>query len=307
MAVRLSVVIVSYNTADLLDDCLSSVFTGQEGTDFEVIVVDNASTDGTRGLLATRYPAVRTILNDGNRRWAGGNNQGAAAAVGEYLLFLNSDTVLRPGALEGFVRFFDGRPDASIAGCRLLNPDGSLQRSCRSFPGILNLFSEASFLYLLFPRSALFGRFHMTNFEHDEIREVDMVTGAAIAVRRSDFTAIGPFDESFHFYGEETDYCYRAKLLGRRTFFFPWSEIVHLVGGSPLPRQRYFENLHAGVRRFLVKHHRGPRLAAMIALQWLGEAVRVPVYFAAGILTGDAGLLRKSLYYLKLLVFTERP
>lgn len=301
MAVRLSVVIVSFNTAELLRGCLASVFAGPAQTGFEVIVVDNASTDRTRKLLREDFPAVRTILNDENRRWAGGNNLGAAAATGEYLLFLNSDTVLRPGALEGFVRFFDGHPGAAIAGCRLLNPDGSLQRSCRSFPGVFNLFAEASFLYLAFPRSELFGRYHMTGFGHDAVREVDMVTGAAIAVRREVFNAVGPFDEDFHFYGEETDYCYRAKLLGHRTFFFPKSEIVHLSGGSPQPREAYFVNLHDGLRRFLVKHHRGPRLAAMLALHWLAEAVRVPVYFAKGLLTADAALMRKSLYYLKLL------
>jgi GT2 family glycosyltransferase len=301
MAVRLSVVIVSFNTEDLLRECLSSILAPAAPAEFEVIVVDNASTDGTRKLLRDEFPAVRTILNDDNRRWAGGNNIGASAAAGDILLFLNSDTVVKPGALEGFIRFFDGRPEAAIAGCRLLNPDGSLQRSCRSLPGVFNLFSEASFLYLAFPGSDLFGRFHMTNFAHDEVREVDMVTGAAIAVRRDDFAAIGPFDEEFHFYGEETDYCFRAKRLGRRVYFFPDSEIVHLGGGSPQHRQRHFENLHEGLRRFLRKHHHGPELAAMIALQWLGEAVRVPVYFLKGLLTGDGALLRKSLYYLKLL------
>jgi GT2 family glycosyltransferase len=300
MAVRVSVVVVSFNTEGLLRDCLASVFR-EPGTDYEVIVVDNASTDGTRKMLKEEFPAAKSILNDRNMRWAGGNNKGAAAASGDVVLFLNSDTVLREGALGAFVRFFDAHPDAAIAGCRLLNPDGSLQRSCRGFPGIANMFSEAFFLYLVFPRSKLFGSYHMTNFAHDALREVDMVSGAAMAVRAAAFRDVGPFDEEFHFYAEETDYCFRARKLGLRTWFFPSAEIVHAGQGSPQPRREYFENLYRGVRRFLVKHHRGLPLGVMIGLQWTGTALRVPVYCATGLLKGDATLLRKSYFYLRLL------
>ncbi len=301
MSARLSVVIVSYNTEALLGECLDSIFGAPVRTEFEVIVVDNASTDRTREMLREKYPLVVTILNDDNRRWAGGNNQGAAAAAGAYVLFLNSDTVVTERALDAFVGFMDERPEVSIAGCRLHNPDGSLQRSCRGFPGPLNLFSEALFLYQAFPRSAIFGRYHMTNFSHDAVREVDMVTGAAMMVRKSVFTGVGPFDEDFHFYGEETDYCYRAAAKGLKTFFFPGAVIVHHGGGSPQPRQSYYQNLYDGLRRFLVKHHAGVPLASMIALQWTGTALRVPVYFLQGVFSRDSMLFRKSLYYLKLL------
>lgn len=301
MSVRLSVVIVSYNTRDLLGDCIDALFGAPSPVEFEVIVVDNGSTDGTREMLRDRFPGVLTILNDVNRRWAGGNNQGAAAASGEYVLFLNSDTVPVEGALASFVRFMDGHPEAALAGCRLHNPDGTLQRSCRSFPGILNLFSESFFLYRIFPGTRTFGSYHMTHFAHDEIRRVDMVTGAALMVRKAVFAEVGPFDEDFHFYGEETDYCYRASERGHRTFFFPGAVIVHHGGGSPQARQSYHENLYAGLRRFLVKHHSGFPLTVMICLQWAGAAVRVPVYFLQGVLTFNPGLFRKSLYYLKLL------
>jgi GT2 family glycosyltransferase len=297
----LSIVVVNWNAGPALDACLASVAAdGLDGR--EVIVVDNASTDGTRTMLAAEFPGIRTILNDENKRWAGGNNQGAAAAVGEYLLFLNSDTEAVADAPRAFLRFLVEHPGASIAGCRLLNTDGTLQRSARSFPGMLNLFFEAFFLDQAFPRSRIFGRYKMTFFDHDEVREVDWVSGAAIAVRKDAFAAVGPFDEDFHFYGEETDYCFRAKALGHRTMFFPDAVIVHHGGGSPLPRQDYFENLYLGLRRFLVKHHHGSRLAAMITLQWTGTAVRVPVYFLRGLLTVDRDLFRKSLYYLKLLL-----
>jgi GT2 family glycosyltransferase len=300
MGVRLSVVIVSYNTEALLRDCLASI-SRQKGVDLEVIVVDNASTDGTRAMVSAEFPAVKTIFNDRNARWAGGNNQGAAIASGEILLFLNSDTVVCEGALARFITFFDAHPDAAIAGCRLLNVDGSLQRSCRGFPTVLNMFSEASFLYLAFPRSDLFGAYYVTNFGYDAVRQVDMVAGAAFAVRSNVFREVGPFDEDFHFYSEETDYCYRAQSRGRLTFYFPDAAIVHHGGGSPQPRQAYYENLYAGLRRYLLKHHRGVPLATMIALQWIGTALRVPVYFLKGLMVPDRGLLRKSVYYLKLL------
>jgi GT2 family glycosyltransferase len=301
VSVRLSVVIVSYNTRELLRRCLDSIFAPPPETETEVIVVDNASTDGTREMLAGNFPRVKTIFNDDNRRWAGGNNQGARAATGEYLLFLNSDTEVRGGALDAFVGFMDAHPHAALAGCRLHNPDGSLQRSCRSFPGVINLFSESFFLYQVFPRSALFGRYHMTNFAHDAVREVDVVTGAALMVRKDVCDRVGPFDEDFHFYGEETDYCRRATSLGFKTFFYPGAVIIHYGGGSPQPRQTYHRNLYRGFRQYLVKHHGGVALATMIVLQWTGVALRVPVYFLQGVFTADPDLFRKSLYYLKLL------
>jgi GT2 family glycosyltransferase len=301
MGAQLSVIVVSYNTKDLLRDCLDSIYAPPVHTEFEVIVVDNASTDGTAEMLSVDYPRIVVIRNAENKRWAGANNQGAAAARGGYLFFLNSDTVLQPGALDAFVGFMDARPEAALAGCRLHNPDGTLQRSCRGFPGVLNLASESFFLYLAFPRSPVFGKYHMTNFNHDVVREVDMVTGAALMVRRDVFADLGPFDEGFHFYAEETDYCRRAMERGYRTFFFPGAVIVHRGGGSPQPRQSYYENLYRGLRRYLVKHHHGVPLATMIALQWAGTALRVPVYFLKGLFSGDAHLFRKSLYYLKLL------
>jgi GT2 family glycosyltransferase len=301
VSVRLSIVIVSYNTRDLLRECLESIFDYPVRSEFEVIVVDNGSTDGTIEMCAGKYPRVVMIQNEENRRWSGANNQGASAASGEYLFFLNSDTVVREGAIDAFVHFMDDYPEAALAGCRLHNADGTLQRSCRGFPGLLNLFSEAFFLYRLFPLSGIFGRYHMTNFAHDTVREVDMVTGAALMVRRPVYSGVGPFDESFHFYGEETDYCYRARARGHRTFFFPGAVIVHHGGGSPQPQQSYFDNLFNGLRHFLVKHHRGIPLSAMLAMHWVGAALRVPVYFLQGLFTGNAALFRKSLCYLKLL------
>jgi GT2 family glycosyltransferase len=298
---RLSVVIVSYNTRALLGKCLDSLLADPAGRDTEVIVVDNGSTDGSADMLREHYPGVTAILNTVNRRWAGGNNQGAAVAGGTYLLFLNSDTLIVGDALGAFIGFMEGHPEAAIAGCRLLNTDGTLQRSCRGFPDLTNLFSEAFFLYEIFPRSPIFGRFYMTTFDHESVREVEMVTGAALMVRADVFREVGGFDEDYHFYGEETDFCYRALRLGHRTFFFPGAEIVHHGGASQARRLPYYRNHVDGIVRFLKKYYSGPRLAAAMVIKFAGVALRVPVYFLLGCVTANPGLLRKSIYYLRIL------
>lgn len=297
----LSIIIPSYNTKDILRDCLESIHRETHDTPYEIIVVDNDSEDGTRDMLREEFPRIRTILNDVNRRWSGANNQGVGISRGEFLLFLNSDTLIEPGALDAFVRYMRDNPGTGIAGCRLLNPDRTLQPSCRGFPTMANIFFESFFLCKLFPRSRIFGEYHMSYFSHEEERDVKSLMGAALMVRRNVMEKVGEFDESFDFYGEETDFCYRAAAEGVRVRFFPGAEIVHLGSASPQLMEVHFERIHRGQIHFLKKHHSGYRLYLMIFLKSAGVFLRVPVYFFTGILTGDGSLIRKSLYYLKVL------
>jgi hypothetical protein len=297
----LSVIVVNYNTSTFLRNCLQSVFEQTRGLDYEVIVVDNASWDGSREMLQHEFPKVRTIFNSENKGFAAANNQAIRVAQGRYVLLLNSDTRVLDGAIQETFHFMEEHREASIVGCKLLNSDGTLQPSCMSFPTVWNLFVESSFLYLVFPRTKLFGRYHMSYFNYDTIETVDFVTGAFMMIRRAVFESVGLFDESYFMYTEETDLCYRAKQHGFNVCFIPWTTIVHYGRGSIDSTDRFLEQVHQTQLQFVRKHFRGMRKFLGIVLKEVGIAVRIPTYFLVGLFTFDSTLLRKSRSYLRVL------
>ena len=189
------------------------------------------------------------------------------------------------------------RPEAAIVGCKLLNPDGTLQPSCRGFPSVWNLFAESLFLHLLFANTRLFGHYHMSFFDHGEVRDVDIIKGAFMMIRREVFETIGVFDESYFMYTEEVDFCYRAHRHGYRTSFFPSAAIIHYGGGSTESLETFSEQLHLTQLQFIKKHFRGIRRLAGIFLKVTGIATRVVVYFVMGMFTLRSGLLQKSRAY----------
>lgn len=290
----LSIVVVNFNTRELLRACLASIAAETTGIQYEVILVDNASTDGSREMLEGEFPGIKCIYNSQNRGFAAANNQAIRVAEGRYILLLNSDTKVLDGAIQKTLQFMDRTPDTGIAGCKLLNPDGTLQPSCRSFPSVWNIFAETFFLYILFERTELFGRYHMTHFDHNKIRRVDVVKGAFMMIRREVFERVGLLDESYFMYTEETDYCYRMNAIGYHTYFFPWASVVHHEGGSVENFERLFEQFHSTQIQFLRKHFRGIRKHTTVFLKQVGIAIRVPVYFIAGFLKSDPTFLKKS-------------
>jgi hypothetical protein len=302
----LSIIIVSYNTRNLLQECLRSIFQETKGLEFEVIVVDNASTDGSREMLEQEFPQVKRIYNSENKGFAAANNQGITKADGEYVLLLNSDTKILDGAVFKTVEFMKQRPEANIVGCKLLNADGTLQPSCRSFPSVWNLFSESLFLYKLFKRTQLFGKYHMSYFDYDSIHEVDVVMGAFMMIRREVFEKVGLFDESYFMYTEETEFCYRAKKQGYKVLFTPLACVFHYGGGSIRNEQSYFEQIHQSQLQFIRANFHGLQKHAGVFLKQLGIAIRVPAYFLLGLLTLNPGLLQKSRFYSSVLVKTFR-
>jgi len=162
-----SIVIVNWNTREILRDCLRSVYENAGPVDLHVIVVDNASTDGSVEMVKSEFEKVQLIANSENRGFAAANNQGMAVATGRYVLLLNSDTVVLDGAIAKTVAFADVHPEAAVVGCRVLNPDRSLQRTCFMYPSVLNLLLAATYLNKLFPRSRFFGRERMTWWDRD--------------------------------------------------------------------------------------------------------------------------------------------
>jgi len=283
-----SIVIINWNTRDILRNCLASVYAQTKGVGFEVIVIDNASTDNSTEMVKTEFPKVILLQNDTNRGFAAANNQGIAIARGRYVLLLNSDTVILGEAISRSVQFADAQPEAAVVGCRVLNPDKTLQMTCFMFPSILNMFLSCTYLYKLFPRNKFFGRERMTWWDREDVRQVDVVTGCFMLVRRQAIEEVGVMDERFFMYGEETDWCYRFKQAGWKVVFTPDGEIIHLGGqSSKKVRRDMIIRLRLSILGFIRKHHnRAYHLAACI-LTAVFFAVRLPGWLFLSIFGGQ--------------------
>jgi len=281
-----SIIIVNWNTREILRDCLESVYEQAGDVEFEVIVVDNASTDGSVEMIKRDFEHVVPIENPHNNGFAAANNQGIAVAKGRYVLLLNSDTVVLDGAIAKTVRFADANPQAGVIGCRVLNPDRTLQLTCFMFPSILNMFLSSTYLYKLFPKSRFFGRERMTWWDSSDVRQVDVVKGCFMLVRREAIEQAGVMDERFFMYAEETDWCYRFRKDGWEVMFTPVGEIIHLSKGSSRQVESKMRLQLSGSILLFFRIHRG---WVRYALACLGTAffflVRVPYWLAKGIIS----------------------
>ncbi|GIW00313.1 glycosyltransferase family 2 protein [Roseiflexus sp.] len=252
----LSIVIVNWNTRDLLRACLASLHNAARRIACEIIVVDNASTDGSIEMVRAAFPRVRLMALPENVGFARANNIGFAQAQGRYFLLLNPDTWLPPGALDEMIALMDQMPNVGILGPRLLNADGSLQPSCSRFPTPLNIALDCWGISRIAPQNRMLSRFKMTWWAHDEAREVDQPSGACLLVRREAWHEAGPLDERFFMYFEEVDLCWRVQRAGWRICFTPTPQITHYGGQSSLQNldarivQRY-----ASLVLFFRKHY----------------------------------------------------
>ena len=227
----LSIIIVNWNTCEMLRDCLASVFATIGKLRCEILVVDNASNDGSQGMVAREFPAVKLIENAENMGFAAANNQALKIAKGTYSLLLNSDTVVHGDVIERSVVYLDTHWDVGVMGCRVLNTDGSLQPTCSQFPTLPNLLLLTSGLSKL--KWPLFlDRYQMHLWDRRDERDVDVVTGCYMLVRVKAIEGVGLLDENFFFFGEETDWCRRFKNAGWKLRFAPVGEITHHGGGS---------------------------------------------------------------------------
>jgi GT2 family glycosyltransferase len=278
-----SIIIVNWNTRDILRSCLRSVYEQTQDISSEVIVIDNASTDGSSTMIKKEFPQVILMENSENCGFAAANNQGIEIAQGRYLLLLNSDTIILDGAIQKTTAFADQHPEAAVVGCRVLNPDHSLQMTCFMYPGLLNLMLSSTYLYKLFPRSRFFGRERMSWWDRNDIREVDVVTGCFMLVRKEAIRQVGVMDESFFVYGEETDWCYRFKKAGWKNLFYPNARIVHLGGASSgKVRPEMIIQLRTSILYFIRKHRSALvfQLSKLFMAIWL--LVRVPYWAIVG-------------------------
>ena len=255
--IDLSVIILTHNTRDLVRTALQSIYERTREIQYEVIVVDNASTDGTPEMMESEFPDTRYLYNRQNIGFTKGNNQGIRISSGRYILLLNSDTEIINGALDKMVKFMDERPDCGVMGCKLLNPDGSIQYSCRRFPSYQTaLFNRYSILTRLFPRNRFSQSYLMSSINHEEIREVDWVSGAALLARRRAFQEIGLLDEDFVIYSEDVDWCYRMHEAGWKVYFYPDAQIYHYIGqGTSQHLFRFIIIRHMSMYHFYRKHY----------------------------------------------------
>ena len=249
--VEVTAIVVTLDALPWLERCLESVRA------HETVVVDHGSTDGTLELVRERFPDAR-LLERENRGLAAGWNAGMREADGRYFLLLNADAWVVGDAVERLVAFADSTPDAAYVGPLLRNPDGSLQRSVRGFPTLWRLATEYFLLRKLAPRSRALNAFYAGGFAHDRIRDAEFLMGACMLVRRSAVDEVGPLDERYFLFSEETDWCYRFRSAGWRVLFYPGAEAVH-VGGAGHGGRMFREQVR-GHLRFLAKH-RGEREA----------------------------------------------
>ena len=240
-----SVVVVTWNALPYVEQCLESV----RGED--VVVVDNGSKDGTVALVRERFPEMRLIEQE-NKGMGGGNNAGMRAADGRYFLLLNSDAWVVDDGLAQLVAFADAHPEAAVVGPKLLNTDGTLQRSARGEPTLWSLATEYLAIRKLAPHSGRLNPLYRGDFDHDRVAEVDWLSGAALLVRREAADAVGLFDEDFFMFSEEVDWMTRFRRAGWKVLFYPDAEVVH-VGGASHGGRMYVENLR-GHLRFFAKH-----------------------------------------------------
>lgn len=229
----LSVIIVNYNVRPFLENALVSAQKALRGIEGEIFVVDNASDDGSVEMVQSQFPDVKFIANETNVGFAAANNLALKQARGTYLLLLNPDTIVQEDTFRVMINFFEENPDVGLAGCKILNPDGSLQLACRrSFPTPWVAFTKIIGLSTLFPNTKLMGKYNLTFLDPNESYEVDAVSGSFMFLRRKVYEDVGGLDEQFFMYGEDLDWCYRIQQAGWKIYYVHSTQIVHFKGES---------------------------------------------------------------------------
>lgn len=272
--IDISAIIVSYNTREMTLECLRTLHTDLAGTRAEIFVVDNASTDNSADAIRDAFPHAIVIANTQNAGFGAANNQAMAQARGRYLLLLNSDAFVKPGAVQALVAYLDAHPKTAIAGPRLLNKDGSLQVSCFRYPSPGRAWCENLWLSTLFRTHGRIGDYR--RWPHDREREVDWVIGACLLVRREAYARVGGFDERFFMYAEETDWQARIRDAGWKIAFTPAAQVTHLGGasGSAGPNPHFFESLD----RYEYKHHGATGLISLRTAMTIGCSARLVLW-----------------------------
>lgn len=279
--VDVTVMVVNWNTRDLLYDCLRSLEESAGDVSREVIVVDNNSSDGSVDMVREHFPEVKIIANDKNLGFAAANNQAIAISRGRYLLLLNSDTIVCDSAIEKTITYADQNPQAAIVGLRVINDPETVEMTCFKFPDLLSVLFASFGFEKMFKTNKFFGRERMQWWQRDTYREVDVVSGMYMLVRREAVHENGVMDDSFFFYYEETDWCYRFAKAGWKCLFYPDAEVIHVGGGAQSSAKamvKMFVQQQKSCLIFMSKHKGPVKTFIARALLALGFGVRVVVW-----------------------------
>jgi GT2 family glycosyltransferase len=308
--VAISIIVVNWNTCAITRDCLNSVKRQVTRPDYEIIVVDNASTDGSVDMIRAEFPDVTLLANPANLGFGRANNQAMRIARGEFFLLLNSDTLVQPGTVETLFDFVSADPGLGIAGCKLLFADGRLQHSCSRFPSLRTAVLEDLALCKLLSRERqgeiLLGAF----WPHDRARDVDAVYGAAMMVRREVFEATHGFDERIFMYGEDIEWCMRARDRGWRVAFTPDAQLVHLDHKSA--EQKYGDDridlCHQTAYEVYRRRFGTVSTGALVLLRTAGALIRATYFGVRAALgrTPDDYYRNQSSYYSRTLRYHLR-
>ena len=271
----LSIILVNWNTRDLLAQCLDSVYANPPSNRFEVLVVDNASTDGSAAVVRQRYPSAHLLESETNVGFAAGNNLALRVATGKYLLMLNPDTQVRPRAFDALKVFMDSAPHAGAAGARLLGPDGTQQPACRPAPTLLREACDLFQVDRLYPVS----QYRTKAWDLSQPHRVDVVQGTCMLLRRKAVESVGLLDEGYFMYSEEVDLCHRLRQHGWQIWWVPRAVVVHYGAQSTQQaRAKMFLHLYRSKVRFFRKHYGAATARAYKVLLASGALARMPGY-----------------------------
>lgn len=291
-----SIIIVNWNTVDILRGCLSSVYLQTHDIIYELIVVDNASSDGSAEMVKQEFPQVTLIANSENRGFAAANNQGMLIANGHYTLLLNPDTIILDGAIQKTVAFADQHPDIGVLGCQVWVNDNEIQRTCFSFPTVWKALVQEVGLLHMFPHSRIFGRAHYGWWDRNSQRDVDVVSGMFMLVRQEAIQEIGLMDEAYFVYAEETDWCFRFHKAGWRCVFTPIASIIHLDGGSKstdLIKTKMFVQMQKSILVFYLKQQGRLPWMAIKGLYISSMLFRYIIYSVMSLFTQNKSIVRR--------------
>ncbi|MFM9328681.1 glycosyltransferase family 2 protein [Paenibacillus mesotrionivorans] len=273
----ISIIIVNYRTLRLTMDAIKSVFQSVTERKYEVILIDNNSSDGIIEIATNNYPQILTIENQNNVGFAKANNQGISIASGRYILLLNSDTVICQDTIEFMVSIMDAHPTVGASGCKVVLPNGELDKACRrGFPTPSASFYYAFGFSKLFPNVPRFNQYQLGYLDPDESYPVDCLVGAFMMVRREVIDQVGGLDEEFFMYGEDIDWCYRIKQAGWEIYYYPKTSITHYKGASS--RRKPFKivyEFHRAMWLFHRKHYKKKYLPLVNGLVYLGIGIKL--------------------------------
>lgn len=273
---NLSIIIVNYRTQDLTLACIASVFSSITSYNYEIILIDNASNDGTIEAVNELFPQVITITNTTNVGFSKANNQGIRIAQGRYVLLLNSDTIVQQDTLQTMIHFMDENPTVGASGCKIVLPDGSLDKACkRGFPTPSASFYYAFGFAKLFPKIPRFNQYQLGYLSPDEAYPIDSLVGAFMLIRCEAIEQVGMLDEEFFMYGEDIDWCYRIKQAGWVNYYYPQTQIVHYKGASSRRKPyKIIYEFHRAMILFHNKHYRKKYSWLTNAMVYIGVSVK---------------------------------